>query len=210
MKKLLFGIALISALYCCPVYGQDSVDVNETVTAAQFENLLNEVTDTYTMYSIVDGLNIRAEPNTVSEVLGQAYLNTSFEAVMGVGGWTMITTEDGYAYVKSEYLASEESELEYLGKFKISHYCCEKYKHICGTGTGKTATGLDVRPGMISVDPKIIPLGSTIVFNGNEYVAVDTGGMIKGKKIDLAVETHKEALDLGVYYADVYIKKNNE
>jgi len=209
MKKLLFTIALASALFCCPVYGQDSVDVNETVTAAQFENLLSEVTDTYTMYSTVDGLNIRSEPNTESEILGQAYVNTSFEAVLEIGGWTMITTEDDYAFVKSDYLSdTETSQYRYLGKFKVSHYCCEKYKHICGTGTGKTATGLDVEPGMISVDPRVIPLGSTIMFNGNEYIAVDTGGMIKGNKIDLAVATHEEALQLGIFYADVFIKEN--
>lgn len=121
MKKLLFTIALVSALFCCPVYGQDSVDVNETVTAAQFENLLNEVTDTYTMYSIVDGLNIREEPNTVSEVLGQAYLNTSFEAVMGIDGWTMITTEDGYAYVKSEYLSYTEITYSEEDLYVLAH-----------------------------------------------------------------------------------------
>lgn len=121
MKKLLFTIALASALFCCPVYGQDSVDVNETVTAAQFENLLSEVTDTYTMYSTVDGLNIRAEPNTVSEVLGQAYLNTSFEAVMDIGGWTMITTEDGYAYVKSDYLSDTEVTYSEEDLYVLAH-----------------------------------------------------------------------------------------
>lgn len=112
MKKLLFSIALISAMYCCPVYGQDNVNVDETVTAAQFENLLNEVTDTRTMYSTVDGLNIRTEPNTESEILGQAYLNTSFETVLEINGWTMITTNDGYAYIKSDYLSDTETPIK--------------------------------------------------------------------------------------------------
>ena len=43
-----------------------------------------------------------------------------------------------------------------------------------------------------------IPLGSTVIIDGIEYrKAEDTGGMIKGNKIDMAVETHHEALDLG-------------
>ena len=33
-----------------------------------------------------------------------------------------------------------------------------------------------------------------------------TGGAIKGKKIDMAVASHKEAMARGVYYADVYLK----
>ena len=29
---------------------------------------------------------------------------------------------------------------EYLGEYKCTAYCCEKYPHICGTGSGKTAS----------------------------------------------------------------------
>ena len=78
-------------------------------------------------------------------------------------------------------------------------------KHICGDGKGLTRTGIPVHPGLISVDSCVIPLGSTVIIDGIEYQAEDTGGMIKGNKIDMAVETHHEALDLGVYWADVYI-----
>jgi len=205
MKKLLFSIALVSALYCCPVYGQDNMNVEETVTAAQFITLLNNVTDTYTKYSTVDGLNIRKFPTVESKILGQAYLNTSFDVILEINGWSMITTEDGFAYIKSEYLSDVET-IRSLGKFKITHYCCEKYKHICGTGSGITASGTKVRPGIVSVDPKVIPLGSTVIIDGKEYLAEDTGGMIKGHVIDMAVATHDEALKLGVCYSNTYIK----
>lgn len=207
MKKLLLVIALICAAYCCPVYGQDELNVDETVTVAQFESLLNEVTDTYTMYSMVDVLNIRKEPSVESKILDQAKINTNFEVVVEFNGWSMITTEDGYAYIKSEYLSDTEISLKYLGRFKITHYCCEPYKHICGDGKGLTRTGIPVHPGLISVDPSVIPLGSTVVINGIEYQAEDTGGMIKGNKIDMAVATHDEAKQLGVYWADVFLEK---
>jgi len=46
----------------------------------------------------------------------------------------------------------------------------------------------------------------TVIIDGNEYYANDTGGGIKGFKVDLCVDTHKNALKLGKYYADVYIK----
>lgn len=98
-----------------------------------------------------------------------------------------------------------EPALEYLGTFTITHYCCEKRRHICGTGTGLTSSGVPVQPGMIATDPKVIPTGSTVSINGVEYTAYDTGGAIKGNRIDIAVDTHQHALELGMYEADVYL-----
>ena len=93
----------------------------------------------------------------------------------------------------------------YIGECRITHYCCESKgnPHICGTGTGLTATGVPVAPGMVAVDPKVIPLGSTVIINGISYLATDTG--VKGNAIDIAVPTHDEALDLGTYKADVWV-----
>ena len=94
---------------------------------------------------------------------------------------------------------------EYIGECTITYYCCEPYEHICGTGTGLTATGIPVAPGMVAVDPNVIPLGSTVIIDGQEYLAADTGGAIKGNHVDIAVPTHQEALDLGTKTAEVWI-----
>lgn len=94
-----------------------------------------------------------------------------------------------------------------LGTFKITHYCCEKYPHICNAGAPyKTATGTDPRFGVCAVDPKVIPLNSYIKINDVVYHAEDTGGAIKGNRVDLVTSTHQEALRLGTYRAQVYIK----
>ena len=94
---------------------------------------------------------------------------------------------------------------QYIGVCTVTHYCCEPYEHICGTGTGLTATGIPVAPGMVAVDPDVIPLGSTVIIDGQEYLAADTGGDIKGNRIDIAVDTHQEALELGTKTAEVWI-----
>ena len=94
---------------------------------------------------------------------------------------------------------------QYIGECTITHYCCEKYQHVCGTGTGLTATGIPVAPGMVAVDPEVIPLGSTVIIDGQKYLAADTGGAIKGNRIDIAVETHQEADELGTKTAEVWI-----
>ncbi len=98
-----------------------------------------------------------------------------------------------------------QPELVSLGEFKITYYCCEKRPHICGTGDGLTATGVPVEPGICAVDPDVIPLGSTVIVDGTSYLAADVGGAIKGSHIDIAVETHAEALELGVGTAEVFL-----
>lgn len=91
-----------------------------------------------------------------------------------------------------------------LGEFKLTAYCpCEK---CCGKwANGITASGQVAEPGMIAVDPKIISLGSTVVIDGKEYLAADTGGAIKGNRIDVYFEHHSEALAFGVQTADVWL-----
>lgn len=91
----------------------------------------------------------------------------------------------------------------------ITFYCCEQYPHICGTGNGITASGRRVTPYVsCAVDPDLIPLGSTVMLEHNgEMVylrADDTGGSIKGNRLDIAVKGHQEALSLGVKTADIW------
>ena len=52
----------------------------------------------------------------------------------------------------------------------------------------------------IAVDPKVIPLGSRVEINGQIYIAEDTGGAIKGNRIDMCVSSHAEAYRRGVLY----------
>lgn len=88
-----------------------------------------------------------------------------------------------------------------LGQFVITYYWPgeDKYGRLTSTGNiakeGKT----------IAVDPTVIPYGSIIKINGNEYVAEDCGGAIKGNKIDIFVENPKHQK----YTVEIYIKKEN-
>jgi 3D (Asp-Asp-Asp) domain-containing protein len=59
---------------------------------------------------------------------------------------------------------------------------------------GTTATGIPAGPGVVAVDPSVIPLGSRLTIPGyGEGVAADTGGAITGLRIDLWVSTAAEA-----------------
>lgn len=61
-----------------------------------------------------------------------------------------------------------------------------------------TASGTPVRHGVIAVDPNVIPLGTHVFIPGyGEAVAEDIGGAIRGHRIDVAFDTHEEALSFG-------------
>lgn len=96
-----------------------------------------------------------------------------------------------------------ESAYAYIGECTITYYCCEQYEHICGGGL--TATGIPAGPGIVAVDPEVIPLGSTVLIDGQEYLAADTGGAVRGLHVDICTDTHAHALALGTHTADVWI-----
>lgn len=85
--------------------------------------------------------------------------------------------------------------------FRVSAYCpCVK---CCGKSDGVTATGVKATANRtIAVDPKVIPYGTTIILNGQEYIAEDCGGAIKGNKLDIYFDTHEEAVAFGVQHLE--------
>ena len=63
-----------------------------------------------------------------------------------------------------------------------------------------------LRKGLVAVDPAVIPLGTRLYVQGYGYaVADDIGGAIKGNRIDLAFDSHGEAINFGVQRVNVYI-----
>jgi 3D (Asp-Asp-Asp) domain-containing protein/peptidoglycan hydrolase CwlO-like protein len=59
---------------------------------------------------------------------------------------------------------------------------------------GRTATGLPVGPGIVAVDPTVIPLGTRMTIPGyGEGVAADVGGGISGNHIDVWMASCSEA-----------------
>ncbi|MCE5286308.1 MAG: peptidoglycan-binding protein [Pelosinus sp.] len=69
-----------------------------------------------------------------------------------------------------------------------------------------TSSGNLLRKGLVAVDPDVIPLGTRLYIQGYGYaLADDTGGAIKGNRLDLAFDTHYEAIQFGVRKVKVYI-----
>jgi resuscitation-promoting factor RpfB len=79
---------------------------------------------------------------------------------------------------------------------------------------GYTATGVKAvagtgdinNPHIISVDPRLIPLGSRVYIAGYGFArALDVGSAIKGQRIDLLLPTHSAALRFGRRQLKIYL-----
>lgn len=66
---------------------------------------------------------------------------------------------------------------------------------------GRTASGRYVSQGIIAADPRILPLGSRVRLEAGawsgEYLVADTGGAIRGRKIDIWTPSTREAMRFG-------------
>lgn len=66
---------------------------------------------------------------------------------------------------------------------------------------GRTATGAGTKRGIIAADPRVLPLGTRVRLSAGTwsgtYTVADTGGAVKGRKIDLWVPNNSEARQFG-------------
>ncbi|MFD2446958.1 3D domain-containing protein [Bacillus sp. CGMCC 1.16607] len=77
------------------------------------------------------------------------------------------------------------------------------YTASCEGCSGTTATGINIKANphakVIAVDPSVIPLGSKVYVEGfGEATAADTGGAIKGNRIDVFIPSEQDAINFGV------------
>ena len=92
-----------------------------------------------------------------------------------------------------------------LGEFMLTAYCpCRE----CSDEYGDmTATGVRAKAEhTIAVDTDVIPYGCEVIIGDKVYWAEDCGAKVNGKHIDIYFESHKEAENFGVQYADVLLK----
>ena len=78
----------------------------------------------------------------------------------------------------------------------------------CSGCSGMTATGRPAGHGVVAVDPRVIPLGTRMYIPGYGHaVAGDTGGSIRGRRIDLGFNSSAQANQFGRRSVTVYLIK---
>ena len=98
-------------------------------------------------------------------------------------------------------IAQEPVRVEgrFIGEFELTAYCL----------TGTMANGQKVFDGAVAVDPDVIPLGTHIrIEDLGDFVACDTGAVIKGNIIDISMAgEYQKCVDFGRKTRKVWIIK---
>jgi 3D (Asp-Asp-Asp) domain-containing protein len=80
------------------------------------------------------------------------------------------------------------------------------YTASCYGCSGITALGYHAGHGIVAVDPRVIPLGTHLFIPGyGAAIAGDTGGAIKGSRIDLGFNSFSDAIQFGRREITVYV-----
>ncbi len=94
--------------------------------------------------------------------------------------------------------------------YDLSYQSCGKRPG--DRGYGVTASGMRAQRGVVAVDPKVIPLGTKLYIESADgsfvygyAIAGDTGGAIKGNRIDLFMDSYSECMQFGRRAVNVYI-----
>lgn len=93
-------------------------------------------------------------------------------------------------------MADGKIYLEEAGTFTCTAYCTEQYQHICGEGHGITASGQPIQADVtVAADQTLLPYGTVLYIEGvGIRIVQDKGEGVQGYHLDVAVDTHENAL----------------
>jgi 3D (Asp-Asp-Asp) domain-containing protein len=89
----------------------------------------------------------------------------------------------------------------WAGQAVVTMYTCVELG-----GCNYTAAGIWPEPGVIAVDPAVIPLGSRVWVQGlGTFLAADTGSLVRGSHVDVFGTSYADALIWGVKHLPVIV-----
>ncbi|PFN80552.1 enterotoxin [Bacillus sp. AFS076308] len=150
-----------------------------------------------TYYVNASSLNVRSGAGTNYALMGKLNRGQAVNVKSDLGnGWYQISYNGRTGYVSKQYVV--KTAVKAAAEFIVEATAYTPLE----SSSGMTAAGYNIRknPNMklIAVDPKVIPLGTKVWVEGyGEAIAGDTGGAIKGNKIDVLFPTVKQALQWG-------------
>lgn len=160
---------------------------------------INGKKTTVTKISYVNGVE------TSRQILSSGITQNPVTEIKEIGASKAIMTSRGEIVRYSKVIKCTATA------YDLSYASCGKNPG--DRGYGITASGMKAQYGVIAVDPRVIPLGTRLyveAYDGNSWtygycIAGDTGGAIKGNRIDLFYDSHSEAIQFGRRAANVYV-----
>ena len=214
MKKLtiLVAIAIILALaYGIPRIMTKTEDESVTLSSSSDYTTYTTKPITTTTIKVIE----TTAKKTTSAIPKTTEVTTTAQTTVATTATTAATTTAATTMTQKVEQPIELNKIN-LGEFKLTAYCscqkcCGKWalnrpvdengdEIVIGSTGNRLTAGLS-----IAVDPKVIPYGSKVEIYGNTYIAHDTGGAIKGNRIDVYFDSHEAALQFGVKHTEVFL-----
>jgi len=175
MKGLVRGGILVSILGLAVfIYAQTTTTDDLVIAAGQDSQAVAQNTD-------------------VDNTLIDTFNNQAIDTSTPVGD-----DDDDKKLVKKTGMTSAAGMGASKGAFSATAYCF----------SGRTSMGHGVRRGLVAADPRVLPMGSRIFVNAGQwsgmYLVSDTGGAIKGRRLDIWVPSCSEAKRFGRRSVQVY------
>lgn len=176
---------------------------------SSFAGLQAEAATKKSVKSTVDSLVIRQKATTSSKKLGLLYKNQTLSYKAKTGNWYKVSYKGKTAYLSASYskvVTSSSSKKQSTSGWKtITNVSATAYTPYDPGSGNLTAIGWNIKSSkkkVVAVDPRVIPLRSTVkvYYKGKlkgTYTAADTGGAIKGKKLDILYYSRSEAFNWG-------------
>ena len=164
-------------------------------------------------YHTTGNLNMRKGPGKKYKVIKTIPKGKNVTYKGKKGTWYKVSYSGKTGYVSKSYLSSGSiKKVSNSLSGKSMYVTSTAYTAYCKGCSGKTSIGINLRKNpykkVIAVDPKVIPLRKMVYVNGYGLaIAGDTGGAIKGHKIDVFMPTKKQANNWGRRTVKVTIQK---
>ncbi len=150
-------------------------------------------------------LNVRKGPSTKYSRMGSLYKNKSVTILDSKGNWYKINFNGKEGWVSKNYIkvgGSNTSQSSSQNNSNNSQNNVVRTMNVVATAyTGYSTTSTGQKPvwGTIAVDPRVIPYGTKVYIPqfGRTFIANNTGGAIKGNKIDIFMNSKKECYNWG-------------
>ena len=209
---------------------EDKVDKNETVTVVRVNEKIVTETVAIPYESVIkynDDLDkskvtlIQKGQNGEKQVKYRIVMEDGKEISKEVAQEEIITAavEEIVEKGTAQYVATSRGNVRFKNMVTMSSTAYDAGFESTGKNPGDkyygiTRSGTKVRPGVVAVDPRVIPLGTKLYIESLDgwpdygfAVAEDTGGAIKGNKIDLFYESAGTVKKYGRRKVKVYILK---
>jgi 3D (Asp-Asp-Asp) domain-containing protein len=107
-----------------------------------------------------------------------------------------IETRQDQARLEPRQPTAPPLALLWVGVARVTMYTCVELG-----GCNQTASGIWPYEGVVAVDPRLIPLGSSVWVDGlGTFLAADTGSRVRGNHVDIYVTDYARARQWGVQY----------